>query len=92
MVGDALAQHLSHPGAFDALRVLRLGAYGLLIDGPVGSKWYDLLERAVLPKEPLSTRAVLAKTALDQTVRLLLFCVFVVASASPNTPNLRTLF
>jgi hypothetical protein len=52
----------------DVLRALRLGAYGLLIDGPVGSLWYDALERWVWPSDPSSTKAVLAKTALDQVV------------------------
>lgn len=52
----------------DVLRTLRLGAYGLLVDGPVGSLWYEVLERYVWPKEPTSTKAVLAKTALDQVV------------------------
>jgi protein Mpv17 len=30
--------------------------------------WYDVLEQRVFPKEPLSTKAVLSKTALDQVV------------------------
>lgn len=68
MLGDLLAQHMSHPGATDILRVLRLGAYGLLIDGPVGALWYDLLEKVVDPEQPTGTRAVLIKTALDQLV------------------------
>eukprot|EP00878_Enallax_costatus_P034649 GHUV01038433.1.p1 GENE.GHUV01038433.1~~GHUV01038433.1.p1 ORF type:complete len:155 (-),score=22.53 GHUV01038433.1:13-477(-) len=50
------------------MRVVRLGAYGLMIDGPIGSMWYDVLEQYVFPKEPLSTKAVLSKTALDQVV------------------------
>lgn len=50
------------------MRVVRLGAYGLFIDGPIGSAWYDVLEQHVFPKEPLSTKAVLSKTALDQVV------------------------
>lgn len=47
---------------------MRLGAYGFLIDGPVGSTWYDMLEKYVYPTEQTSTKAVLAKTALDQIV------------------------
>lgn len=50
------------------MRVVRLGAYGLMIDGPLGSMWYDVLEKYVFPKDPLSTKAVLSKTALDQVV------------------------
>jgi hypothetical protein len=62
-------QHFGHPHAsIDIMRAARLGAYGLLIDGPIGSKWYDVLEAYVFPKDPISTKAVLAKTALDQVV------------------------
>eukprot|EP00879_Flechtneria_rotunda_P003258 GHRR01003483.1.p1 GENE.GHRR01003483.1~~GHRR01003483.1.p1 ORF type:complete len:221 (-),score=44.30 GHRR01003483.1:5067-5729(-) len=68
MLGDVIAQQLSHPESLDLLRALRLGMYGLLIDGPIGSNWYDILEQYVFPKEPVSTKAVLAKTALDQVV------------------------
>jgi hypothetical protein len=39
-----------------------------MIDGPVGSMWYDILEKYVYPAEGTSTKAVLAKTALDQVV------------------------
>ena len=45
MAGDLLAQHFGHHGGggaeagFDALRVVRLGLYGLCIDGPLGSLW-----------------------------------------------------
>lgn len=65
VLGDLIAQHFSHPGAVDVLRAARLGAYGLMIDGPVGALWYDALEARVPGN---STRAVLAKTALDQIV------------------------
>lgn len=68
VLGDLIAQHFSHPGFVDVLRAVRLGAYGFLIDGPVGSLWYDVLEQYVWPNEPSSTKAVLAKTALDQVV------------------------
>jgi protein Mpv17 len=69
ILGDLIAQHFGHPhAAIDIMRVVRLGAYGLLIDGPCGSLWYDVLEQRVFPKEPLSTKAVLSKTALDQVV------------------------
>jgi len=63
-----LLQHFSHPHFVDVMRCMRLGAYGLLVDGPVGSKWYDMLEQYVFPNESTSTKAVLTKTALDQLV------------------------
>lgn len=71
MLGDMIAQYMSHHGhdaALDLMRILRLGAYGLLLDGPVGSLWYDLLERTVLPEDPTSNKAVALKTAADQVV------------------------
>lgn len=40
MLGDVLAQTLEGASAVDAARVLRLGSYGLLLDGPVGHLWY----------------------------------------------------
>jgi hypothetical protein len=48
MLGDLLAQHVAaHHGAggesLDIARVLRLGLYGLALDGPLGSLWYDVL-------------------------------------------------
>lgn len=85
---SSLSQHFSHPGAIDVLRAVRLGAYGFLIDGPVGSIWYDILEKYVYPTEQTSTKAVLAKTALDQVVyatimtgRLVLSCALACAAA-----------
>jgi len=46
MLGDVIAQHVGHQTAsLDVLRVLRLGLYGLCIDGPLGAKWYDFLVR-----------------------------------------------
>lgn len=49
-------------------RCARLSLYGLLLDGPVGHLWYQVLDRHVYPENPTSTRAVLIKTALDQLV------------------------
>jgi hypothetical protein len=67
MIGDVIAQHVAHPGAsLDALRVLRLGAYGLCIDGPLGALWYDWLEANISPDNPKAMSTVLVKTALDQ--------------------------
>ena len=68
MLGDLIAQQISHPDMLDVTRILRLGAYGLLIDGPIGSMWYDVLEKFVCPEEPTGNKAVLLKTALDQVV------------------------
>lgn len=48
--------------------MLRLGTYGLLIDGPIGHAWYKFLDRVVYPDKPQSTAAVLIKTAADQLV------------------------
>ncbi len=48
--------------------MLRLGTYGLLIDGPIGHAWYKFLDRVVLPDKPQSTAAVLIKTAADQLI------------------------
>ncbi|GBF95122.1 hypothetical protein Rsub_07706 [Raphidocelis subcapitata] len=68
MIGDLIAQSVAHPGApIDALRVLRLGLYGLMIDGPMGAKWYDWLEANINPSRPRDNDTVLLKTALDQT-------------------------
>jgi hypothetical protein len=75
------------------MRAARLGAYGLLIDGPIGSKWYDVLEAYVFPKDPISTKAVLAKTALDQVVYATImtgvhlgFCCFLLVRLHYNEP------
>ncbi|KIY95774.1 Protein SYM1 [Monoraphidium neglectum] len=70
MLGDIIAQQVGHhPGAgFDVLRVARLGLYGLCLDGPLGSAWYDWLEGAVFPNSPTEAKAVAAKTLLDQVV------------------------
>ncbi|KAI8465155.1 MAG: hypothetical protein J3K34DRAFT_437888 [Monoraphidium minutum] len=72
MLGDLIAQQLGHHGggaeAFDALRVARLGLYGLCLDGPLGALWYDWLEGAVWPDRPTAAKTVVAKTALDQLV------------------------
>jgi protein Mpv17 len=90
VLGDLIAQHFSHPGAIDILRAARLGAYGFLIDGPVGSKWYDILEKYVYPTEGTSTKAVLAKTALDQVVyaTIMTAVYFAVIRAMEGQPDL----
>ncbi|KAK9828257.1 hypothetical protein WJX74_005793 [Apatococcus lobatus] len=67
VIGDLLAQRIAGE-PFSALRMLRLGTYGLLIDGPIGHAWYKFLDRVVYPDKPQSTAAVLIKTAADQLV------------------------
>ena len=61
----ALAAWLSH---VDWARTARMGAFGFLFDGPVGGAYYSWLDRTIMPEAPTSTRAVVAKTLLDQTV------------------------
>lgn len=68
MLGDIVAQHLASGDALDTLRILRLGAYGLFIDGPVGSLWYEVLEKYICPDDPTSNQAVALKTAADQVI------------------------
>lgn len=46
--------------------MLRLGSYGLTIDGPIGHAWYKFLDKYVYPNDPQCTPAVLIKTAADQ--------------------------
>lgn len=36
----------------DPVRCLRLGTYGLAVDGPFGHLWYKILDRTVEPKNP----------------------------------------
>ena len=45
---------------------MRLGSYGLTIDGPIGHAWYKFLDKYVYPNDPQCTAAVLIKTAADQ--------------------------
>ena len=47
-------------------RCLRLGSYGLTVDGPIGHAWYKLLDKYVYPNDPQCNAAVLLKTAADQ--------------------------
>ncbi len=67
-VGDLCAQLLT-PGAFDVARVLRLGAYGCFLDGPVGHTFYKLLDDKVGSRDDQSNPAtILTKTAIDQLI------------------------
>lgn len=54
MLGDCLAQKLEGEAAIELARVLRLGAYGVLLDGPVGHLWYKC---ASLRRSPPSLSA-----------------------------------
>ena len=81
IIGDILAQQISGT-PFNPLRCLRLGAYGLFLDGPIGHQWYRLLDATVFPKDPQGTKAVLTKTALDQLVWApVMTCIFFAVSA-----------
>lgn len=89
MIGDLIAQNVAHHGAIDPLRVMRLGLYGLMLDGPLGSKWYDWLEANVNPGRPTDTDTVLMKTALDQVVyasvgTVLFFTVITLLEGRPH--------
>ena len=76
VIGDILAQRLTG-STFSVLRCLRLGTYGLALDGPLGHLWYQVLDKTVWPKESQSNKAVLAKTAADQLIWApIMTCVF----------------
>lgn len=58
-------------------RCLRLGTYGLFLDGPIGHWWYTVLDKNVEPNDSRSTKAVLIKTAADQIIWApVMTCVF----------------
>lgn len=58
-------------------RCLRLGTYGLFLDGPIGHWWYTVLDANVEPNDSRSTKAVLLKTAADQLIWApVMTCVF----------------
>jgi protein Mpv17 len=77
MIGDLLAQKLTGSTPFNVLRCLRLGTYGLTLDGPVGHLWYKLLDKTVYPDEPQANKTVLIKTAADQLIWApVMTCVF----------------
>ncbi|CAK0787179.1 hypothetical protein CVIRNUC_010395 [Coccomyxa viridis] len=79
MIGDLLAQTITGHGAYDLFRTLRLVAFGVTLDGPVGHVWYTLLDRKVFPNEPTSNRAVVCKMLADQLLWAPFFsCVFFV--------------
>ncbi|KAK9806843.1 hypothetical protein WJX72_004676 [[Myrmecia] bisecta] len=64
-------------GTLNVFRTLRLGCYGVTLDGPLGHFWYKLLDRYVYPNDQKCTAAVLIKTAADQLVWApVMTCVF----------------
>lgn len=76
VIGDVLAQRLTG-STFSILRCLRLGTYGLTLDGPLGHLWYQVLDKTVWPNDSQSNKAVLAKTAADQLIWApIMTCVF----------------
>lgn len=76
MIGDICAQ-LILGANYDVLRTLRLTAFGVLMDGPIGHCWYLFLDKTVLPDTPTVPKAIIMKTALDQLIWAPFFsCVF----------------
>lgn len=76
VIGDFFAQKIEG-GPYNILRCLRLGTYGLLLDGPIGHWWYTVLDANVEPDDSRSTKAVLIKTAADQLIWApVMTCVF----------------
>lgn len=76
VIGDFLAQKIEGD-SYDIFRCLRLGTYGLFLDGPIGHWWYTVLDKYVEPDDPRSTKAVLLKTAADQIIWApVMTCVF----------------
>lgn len=63
-----MCAQLLTPGAFEVARVLRLGAYGFFLDGPIGHLFYKTLDERVSPDNPTHPSTILAKTAIDQLV------------------------
>lgn len=79
MLGDMLAQRLESGSILDASRMLHMGMYGLMLDGPIGHLWYQWLDGTVDKsiRNPRSTKAVAIKTAADQLIWApVMTCVF----------------
>lgn len=77
VLGDIMAQKIGGVSFVDPVRCLRLGTYGLAVDGPFGHLWYKILDRTVEPKNPQGLKAVLVKTAADQLIWApIMTCVF----------------
>lgn len=71
-IGDVVAQSVAMStgvqahGSYDAMRSLRLAAFGGLVGGPLGHYWFQFLDANVLVHAPKSAQAVVSKVALDQ--------------------------
>ncbi|KAK4538420.1 hypothetical protein CDCA_CDCA17G4445 [Cyanidium caldarium] len=67
-VGDLVAQMpaLLDGKPWDAARTARMASFGLLLHGPIGHYWYNMLDRTVMPHASKSTTAVVGKMAIDQ--------------------------
>jgi protein Mpv17 len=83
VLGDVMAQRIAGVTVLDPLRCLRLGCYGLFVDGPFGHLWYKVLDKRVEPENPNGLKAVLLKTAADQLFWApIMTCVFFVVLKS----------
>lgn len=75
-LGGQTLQGLGGRG-FDVFRCLRLLAFGVTMDGPVGHMWYTFLDQNIMPKEPTSNKAVVLKMLADQLLWAPFFsCIF----------------
>ncbi|KAL6755714.1 hypothetical protein V8C86DRAFT_3098577 [Haematococcus lacustris] len=53
---------------YDVWRALRMVGFGALVGTPVNHLWFTALDTTILPEDPTSTLAVVAKMGLDQTL------------------------
>lgn len=67
MLGDILSQVIVGD-PYSAIRTLHLVMYGVIMDGPCGHFWYTTLDKNVFPEDPVSTKAIVAKTTMDQLI------------------------
>ncbi|KAK9817788.1 hypothetical protein WJX72_002169 [[Myrmecia] bisecta] len=61
-----LCQVSSRAPGYDLARTARMAAYGGLIAGPMGSTWFNALEKNVFPRAPTSPLAIASKIGIDQ--------------------------
>lgn len=67
--GDLLAKMATCTGVFhDFARTISMGLFGLLFQGPALHFLYNTLDAKIVPEEPTSVKAVVAKTLIDQTM------------------------
>lgn len=67
MLGDIVSQTIVGD-PYSGVRTLHLMMFGTVMDGPCGHLWYTTLDKNIFPREPTSTKAILAKTAMDQLI------------------------